>query len=111
VTLETGRSTIRFQQAGGVTAVNEASAVRWASGDLYEPYMGRWSRRVAREFLDWLNAPAGIDWLDVGCGTGVVAEAIAERSAPRRLVLQLSFSFPSWSAVAISHREGLIVAI
>jgi len=27
------------------------------------------------------------------------------------LVLQLSFSFPSWSAVAISHREGLIVAI
>ena len=28
-----------------------------------------------------------------------------------RLILQLSFSFPSWSAVAISHREGLIVAI
>jgi hypothetical protein len=27
------------------------------------------------------------------------------------LVLQLSFSFPSWSAVAISHREGLMVAI
>ena len=30
---------------------------------------------------------------------------------PALLVLQLSFSFPSWSAVAISHREGLIVAI
>ena len=27
------------------------------------------------------------------------------------VVLQLSFSFPSWSAVAISHREGLTVAI
>jgi hypothetical protein len=27
------------------------------------------------------------------------------------LILQLSFSFPSWSAVAISHREGLNVAI
>jgi hypothetical protein len=24
---------------------------RWASGDLYEPYVGRWSRLVAREFL------------------------------------------------------------
>lgn len=65
--------------------MNEAPAVRWASGNLYEPYVGRWSRLVTREFLDWLDAPAGIDWLDVGCGTGVVAEAIAERCAPRRL--------------------------
>jgi SAM-dependent methyltransferase len=36
--------------------------------------------------LDWLHAPTGLDWLDVGCGTGVVAEAIAERCAPGRLV-------------------------
>lgn len=66
--------------------MNEASAVRWASGDLYEPYVGRWSRLVAREFLAWLDAPAGLDWLDVGCGTGVMPEAIAERCAPGRLV-------------------------
>ena len=39
---------------------------RWASGDVYEPYVGRWSRLVAREFLAWLDAPAGLDWLDVG---------------------------------------------
>jgi ubiquinone/menaquinone biosynthesis C-methylase UbiE len=65
--------------------VNEAPAVRLASGDLYEPYVGRWSRLVARELLDWLGAPTGIDWLDMGCGTGVVAEAIVERCAPRCL--------------------------
>ena len=59
---------------------------RWASGDLYEPYVGRWSRLVAREFLAWLNAPAGLDWLDVGCGTGALTEAVAERCAPKRLV-------------------------
>lgn len=66
--------------------MTEAAAARWASGDLYEPYVGRWSRPVARELLAWLHAPTGLDWLDVGCGTGVVAEAVAERGAPRRLV-------------------------
>jgi len=58
---------------------------RWASGDLYEPYVGRWSRLVARDFLAWLDAPAGLDWLDVGCGTGALAQTVAERCAPKRL--------------------------
>lgn len=26
----------------------------WASGAAYEPYVGRWSRLVARKFLLWL---------------------------------------------------------
>ena len=63
----------------------ESARVRWASGDLYEPYVGRWSRRVAPEFLAWLDAPQGLDWLDVGCGTGALAETVSQRCAPRRL--------------------------
>lgn len=59
---------------------------RWTSGDLYESYVGRWSRPVAREFLAWLGAPAGLAWLDVGCGTGALTETIAESRAPKRLV-------------------------
>ena len=31
----------------------------WDSGDAYEPYVGRWSRLVAREFLGWLAVPPG----------------------------------------------------
>jgi SAM-dependent methyltransferase len=58
----------------------------WASGDLYERYVGRWSRPVAQAFLGWLGAPAGLDWLEVGCGTGVVTETIATGCAPGRLV-------------------------
>lgn len=47
----------------------------WSSGAAYEPYVGRWSRLVAVEFLRWLEAPSGPDWLDVGCGTGALCEA------------------------------------
>jgi SAM-dependent methyltransferase len=55
----------------------------WAAGDLYEPYVGRWSRLVAREFLAWLAVPAGKDWLDVGCGTGALTQTILAAANPR----------------------------
>ena len=29
----------------------------WAVGDAYEAYVGRWSRLVGREFIDWLALP------------------------------------------------------
>jgi len=54
----------------------------WASGDAYEPYVGRWSRLVAREFLSWLNPPYNLSWLDVGCGTGALCQSILELTKP-----------------------------
>ncbi|MBD0270373.1 MAG: methyltransferase domain-containing protein [Acetobacteraceae bacterium] len=65
--------------------VEDAKSDRWLSGDVYEPYVGRWSRLVAGEFLAWLDAPDRLAWLDVGCGTGALAAAVAGRCAPRRL--------------------------
>jgi SAM-dependent methyltransferase len=55
---------------------------RWEQGDPYERYVGRWSRRVAPAFLAWLAQPAGLRWLDVGCGTGALAAAILDHCAP-----------------------------
>lgn len=50
----------------------------WAAGDLYEPYVGRWSRLVARDFLAWLSVPVDQKWLDVGCGTGALTQTILQ---------------------------------
>ncbi|MFW6028502.1 MAG: class I SAM-dependent methyltransferase [bacterium] len=59
---------------------------KWSAGDAYEPYVGRWSRLIAAEFLDWLAFPANARWLDVGCGTGALSETILDRAAPRQVV-------------------------
>ena len=57
----------------------------WASGDAYEPYVGRWSRLVARDFLAWLAVPAESRWLDVGCGTGALSATILDLARPATL--------------------------
>jgi len=57
----------------------------WASGNAYEPYVGRWSRLVAREFLDWLAVAPGSRWLDVGCGTGALSQTILHIAAPAQV--------------------------
>jgi SAM-dependent methyltransferase len=59
---------------------------RWAAGSSYEDFMGRWSRRLALEFVSWLRIPPGADWLDVGCGTGALADAICRHGAPSSVV-------------------------
>lgn len=58
----------------------------WQAGDRYEAYMGRWSRQVAPRFLDFVEAREGMDWLEVGCGTGALSSAILTRCNPKSLM-------------------------
>jgi ubiquinone/menaquinone biosynthesis C-methylase UbiE len=58
----------------------------WQAGDRYEAYMGRWSRQLAPRFVDWLGAGPGLEWLDVGCGTGALSAAILAGRDPSSLI-------------------------
>lgn len=65
--------------------MNKKPKDNWGNGDLYENYMGRWSRHVASEFIKWLKIPAGGQWLDVGCGTGALSLSILQLAEPSHI--------------------------
>jgi SAM-dependent methyltransferase len=58
----------------------------WAAGATYEDFMGRWSRRIAPRFVSWLSVRPAAHWLDVGCGTGALADAICAGANPSSVV-------------------------
>jgi SAM-dependent methyltransferase len=58
----------------------------WSSGERYEPFIGRWSRLVADQFVSWLSVPAQARWLDLGCGTGALSDAVLRHGSPARLL-------------------------
>ena len=51
-------------------------------GKAYERMMGRWSKRVGVQFLEWLAAPKGLNWVEVGCGNGAFTEELIAYCAP-----------------------------
>jgi ubiquinone/menaquinone biosynthesis C-methylase UbiE len=82
----------------------------WASGQEYEPYVGRWSRLVAVEFLDWLGVPAGRRWLDVGCGTGALTSAILTYFDPAEVVgVDPSEGYVAWTAGHVTDARARFV--
>ena len=54
----------------------------WGNIEAYEAYVGRWSRPLARAFVRWLAPSPGLTWLDVGCGTGALTQAILDAADP-----------------------------
>jgi ubiquinone/menaquinone biosynthesis C-methylase UbiE len=58
----------------------------FADANAYERFMGRWSRLVAPQLVDFADVPDLGRLLDVGSGTGALAFTLAERK-PRANVL------------------------
>lgn len=75
--------------------------VTFDAADQYEQLMGRWSRAVGEKFLDWLALPAGLAWLDVGCGTGAFTQLIAKRQAPKFV----TGTDPAPAQIEFAHRQ------
>jgi trans-aconitate methyltransferase len=74
----------------------------WTSGNAYESYVGRWSRLVAPEFLEWLGVAPRRRWLDVGVGTGALTAAILARWDPDSVVgIDSSEPFVSHARAAV----------
>jgi SAM-dependent methyltransferase len=59
---------------------------RWLASSIYDDFMGRWSRLLAPRFVSWLPARFDAHWIDVGCGTGALSEAIAAGARPASVI-------------------------
>jgi SAM-dependent methyltransferase len=60
----------------------DAPANLFTDGRAYERLMGRWSQLAGAKFLDWLDPPAALNWVDVGCGNGAFTEVLIARAMP-----------------------------
>src|SRR6478752_2144659 len=80
---------------------------QWADGDAYDGYMGRWSRRVAERFVDWLAEPPARRWLDVGCGTGALTGAVLGRAEQTEILgVDPSERFVAWSTANVGDERA-----
>ena len=81
-------------------------------GKAYERMMGRWSKRVGVQFLEWLAAPKGLNWVEVGCGNGAFTEELIAYCAPSAVSAvdpsegQLSFARTRPAAKLAEFRLG-----
>jgi SAM-dependent methyltransferase len=75
----------------------------WDDAERLERYVGRWSRLVARAFVDWLGVPAGGRWLDVGCGSGALTETVLARTVPASVTgVDTSAAYVAYAAGRVS---------
>ena len=90
--------------------------IRFDDGAAYEQFMGVWSRLAGERFLQWLGAPAGWRWADVGCGNGAFTALLLERCAAREVegidpsAEQLAFArtrFPANAPVRLAQGDSM----
>ncbi len=62
------------------------SAAMFVGGLAYERFMGRWSRQLADLFVKSFPIVDGDSVLDIGCGTGAAAFAVAASTPSARIV-------------------------
>jgi SAM-dependent methyltransferase len=90
--------------AAGQTAAQKSM---FAGADAYERFMGRWSRDLAPALVRFAAARDGQSFLDVGSGTGALADAIAA-AAPSGQVVGVDPSGPYVAFAQSRHTGGRV---
>ena len=91
--------------------------IRFEDGAAYERTMGVRSRLAGEIFLDWLAPRSGLEWIDIGCGSGAFTELIVERCAPVEVQgidpseAQLGFARGRTAARIAQFRQGDALAL
>jgi len=91
--------------------------IRFDDGAGYERMMGVWSRLAGEVFLDWVAPPAGLHWVDIGCGNGAFTELLVDRCAPAEVQgidpseAQLSFARTRHTAGIARFQQGDAMAL
>lgn len=81
-------------------------------GAAYELMIGRWSALVAQPFLEWLELPHGLAWLDDGCGDGSFTQSLVLHQRPASVIgvdpapAQLSFARQRLASATVRFMEG-----
>jgi SAM-dependent methyltransferase len=95
-----------IDQETSIMSMKDAQNDAWASGDSYEPYIGRWSRLVAQEFIRWLAVPPRSRWLDAGSGTGALSLTILEMANPKKVKgIDRSESYVDFVRTQVDHPD------
>jgi len=88
-------------------SVRTKTSSPWENAEAYNSFIGRWSREVAAEFIKWLAPVPGINWLDIGCGTGSLSQAILQNAEPFAVKgLDLSQDFVSFARRTIADERA-----
>jgi len=77
--------------------------LKFSDGASYDHMMGPWSRSVGELFLEWLDPAPGLDWIDVGCGSGAFTGLVVEKCHPST-ILGID---PSQAQLDYALRRGL----
>lgn len=59
---------------------------QWDNTQGYDLYVGRWSKLISQDFVEWLNPKANLKWLEIGCGTGALTSIIVDKCSPAYLL-------------------------